>query len=678
MVRKALFGVAAVAAMALSPLPAFAGDTPLAPLHSSGDIVAGQYIVVLRDGATAAERATAEAEVTGGGGRIGHRYTATIRGFAATLSDELLADVRRNPGVAYVAADARVRAAEPAASWGLDRVDQRRLPLDGQHGYHTTGRGVHAYVIDTGVRLSHQEFAGRIGNGYDFVNNDPDPSDDQGHGTHVAGTVGGRAFGVAKDVTIHPVKVLDATGSGTFAQVVAGVDWVTANRQQPAVANMSLGCQCINVPLQDAVRASIAAGVTYSIAAGNSGADACGFTPANVLEAISVSAIDRNDVRGSQGGFVFANFGPCVDVFAPGVDIVSAGHTSDTASVPLTGTSMAAPHVAGMAALYLQRHPDAAPARVRDAIVGNATSGLVSNPGPGSPNLLAHSLFPLPSRATAADFDGDQRTDPSVFRRTDGTWYVQPSGGGSFFGISFGTDGDQLVPGDYDGDRRTDAAVYRPATRTWWVRPSGGATHYGVPFGADGDELVAADYDADGRTDIAVWRPSTGAWWILRSSDGQVTGASWGQAGDVPVPGHHDGDRAADLAVWRPSTGTWWILRSSDGQYEQRQFGSPGDRPVPADYDGDARTDVAVFRPSTGAWWLTLSGNGQTAVRFWGLPTDALVPADYDGDGTADPAVFRGVGATGRWFLLPSNGGPSSTVDFGLSTDIPVPGSYLP
>jgi subtilisin family serine protease len=296
-----------------------------------------------------------------------------------------------DPAVAYVQPNVVHRASDTQAnppSYGLDRIDQRNRPLSASYTYSTTASGVHAYIIDTGSRTGHQDFGGRAFSGFDAV--DGGPADDcNGHGTHVAGTVGGTAHGVAKGVQLVAVRVLNCQGSGTTAQVVAGIDWVTANAAKPAVANMSLGGGA-DTALDNAVRASIGSGVSYAIAAGNGlfglfPLDACTQSPARVAEAVTVSATDSSDRKPS-----WANRGTCVDVFAPGISITSSWSTSDTATNTISGTSMATPHVAGAAALYLATHPAATPAQVSSAITGNATAGVVVSPGSGSPNRLLY------------------------------------------------------------------------------------------------------------------------------------------------------------------------------------------------------------------------------------------------------------------------------------------------
>ncbi|MGW0545826.1 S8 family peptidase [Streptomyces altiplanensis] len=359
-----------------------AGDLRPAPASTA---VENSWIVVLKDGTTRA----ADLGVT-----PKHVYRSALKGFSATMSKARAARLASDPKVAYVEQDSRVQLNETqtGATWGIDRVDQRDLPLSTTYTYGTTASNVSAYIIDTGIRTSHSEFGGRATVGTDTVGGGQNGQDCQGHGTHVAGTVGGKTYGVAKAVKLVAVRVLDCAGSGTTAGVIAGVDWVTANAQKPAVANMSLGGGA-NTSLDDAVKKSIASGVSYAVAAGNGNflgwpANACNYSPARVPEAITVGATDSGDRRAS-----FSNYGTCLDLFAPGVNITSAWKDSDTATSTISGTSMAAPHTAGAAALYVSANPTATPAQVRDALVGNATPNKVQDPRTGSPNRLLYSLF---------------------------------------------------------------------------------------------------------------------------------------------------------------------------------------------------------------------------------------------------------------------------------------------
>jgi hypothetical protein len=323
-------------------------------------------------------------------GAVTSVYQYALKGFAAQLTADQAEALNNDPRVAYVEPDQvfHTLATQTPATWGLDRVDQRDLPLNNTYAYNQTGQGVQAYIIDTGIRASHQEFAGRIGNGFTSVNDGNGTNDCNGHGTHVAGTVGGTTYGLAKQVTLHAVRVLSCSGSGSNAGVIAGVDWVTQNHgSSPAVANMSLGGG-VSTALDQAVANSISSGVSYAIAAGNSNANACNSSPARVASANTVGATTNTDARSS-----FSNFGTCVDIFAPGSNITSSWNTSDSATNTISGTSMATPHVAGALALYLQTNPGASPATATQALINNSTPNKVTNPGTGSPNRLLFSVF---------------------------------------------------------------------------------------------------------------------------------------------------------------------------------------------------------------------------------------------------------------------------------------------
>ena len=318
------------------------------------------------------------------GGRVKDIYAHSISGFSAEMSEEQALNLSNDPRVQFVEEDSVMEATATQTNppWGLDRVGQRDLPLNQTYSYTTTGSGVNVYIIDTGIRRTHTQFAGRAVVGFDSVGDGQNTNDCNGHGTHVSGTVGGSTYGIAKGVRLFAVRVLNCSGSGTNSGVIAGVDWVTANHINPAVANMSLGGG-ISTALDTAVNNSINSGVTYAVAAGNSNVNASNSSPARVAAAITVGSSTINDARSS-----FSNFGSVVDIFAPGSSILSAWRTSDTATATLSGTSMATPHVAGVAARFLQSNPTASPATVRNELVNQATLNHLSGLPTGTANRL--------------------------------------------------------------------------------------------------------------------------------------------------------------------------------------------------------------------------------------------------------------------------------------------------
>ncbi|MBT2481984.1 S8 family peptidase [Streptomyces sp. ISL-94] len=379
---------------AASPAHGAVVSGPEPRLAPSATAISDSWIVVLKDDVKESPDSVARELVKRNNGRLTHVYSSAVQGFATKMGLTQARALAADPRVASVEQDAEVAVSETQsnATWGIDRIDQRDLPLSGTYTYNTTASNVRVYVIDTGLRTAHTEFGGRASIGTDTVGDGQNGNDCNGHGTHVAGTAAGSTYGVAKAARIIGVRVLNCDGSGTTSGVIAGVDWVTANAVKPAVANMSLGGGA-NTSLDNAVKKSIASGVTYSLAAGNGNAfgqpqSACNSSPARVAEGITVGATDSADKRAS-----WSNYGTCLDLFAPGVSITSAWKDSDTATKSISGTSMAAPHTAGAAALYLAGNPGATPAQVRDALVNGATTGKVQDPKTGSPNRLLHTLF---------------------------------------------------------------------------------------------------------------------------------------------------------------------------------------------------------------------------------------------------------------------------------------------
>jgi subtilisin family serine protease len=357
-------------------------DTEAAFSQAADGVIPGRFIVTLREGVSPAAVASAH------GVSPDFVYSHVLNGFAGAMSDAARSGLLKDARVARVEPDgiARTMTTQSNATWGLDRIDARS-GLDGSYTYNVDGTGVTAYIIDTGILTTHTDFGGRAIHGYDAVDNDFDATDCNGHGTHVAGTVGGTTYGVAKNVTLVAVRVLDCGGSGTWSGVIAGMDWVTANRVKPAVANMSLGGGA-NQSVDDATQRMINAGVATAVAAGNGNMggrqqDACGSSPARVPDAMTIGATTQSDAKTS-----WSNYGDCVDWFAPGYQITSAWHTSNSATNTISGTSMAAPHVAGVAALYLQNHPGSTALQVRDALYNFTTKGIVTSSSTANNHLL--------------------------------------------------------------------------------------------------------------------------------------------------------------------------------------------------------------------------------------------------------------------------------------------------
>ncbi|MET3203656.1 S8 family serine peptidase [Arthrobacter sp. UYEF13] len=381
-------------ALSASGLPAGAVEPAPAPAGTAASV---RYLVrYAAETDVPAEVARLKTEGIG----VGRSFSHALRGAVVTATPAQAAALARSARVASVEVDApiTVSATQQPAPWGLDRVDQRALPLSGSYSWTSAGAGVSAYVVDTGVLAAHTEFAGRVATGWTAVADGRGTGDCNGHGTHVAGTVAGTTYGVAKAATIVPVRVLDCTGSGFNSDVVAGLDWIAANHSAgtPAVVNMSLG-GAASAAVDSALQGVITDGVTAVVAAGNSAVDACAGSPARLPAAVTVAASDSADRQAS-----FSNFGSCVDLYAPGVGIVSASYTSTTATASMSGTSMAAPHAAGAAAVLLSQDPALTPAQVASALTSNATAGTITGAGAGTPNRLLYvgaAVAPAPAPA---------------------------------------------------------------------------------------------------------------------------------------------------------------------------------------------------------------------------------------------------------------------------------------
>ncbi|MGY0232148.1 S8 family serine peptidase [Longispora urticae] len=396
-----------VTAAAVAAVVAGAGGVSQASVPREGVIhgsdsaaaVPGRYIVALKDAQAGVSADVVHSRARGLTGRFGgsvnHVYDQVLKGFSVSMSAAQARRLAADPAVDYVEQVQTRRASDTQnnpPSWGIDRVDQQDLPLSASYTYPANaGQGVTVYVIDTGINANHQNFTGRVKPGKDFVDNDDNPSDCAGHGTHVAGTAAGTTFGVAKKANIVAVRVLDCQGDGQDDDILAGLNWVKANAVKPAVANYSIGCggRCSSPTFDNAVKAIIASGVQFVMSGGNNNDDSCYYSPQKVTEAITVGNSTKTDSRYTTD----SNYGSCLDLWAPGTNIVSASHSSNTGSTTMTGTSMASPHVAGAAALYLGANPSATPQQVRDALVDNGAKGKLSNINAGSPNVLLNVSF---------------------------------------------------------------------------------------------------------------------------------------------------------------------------------------------------------------------------------------------------------------------------------------------
>ena len=587
-----------------------------------------------------------------------------------------------------------------------------------------TGNGQTVAILDSGVDKNHTFLAGKVISEACYSSNNasstsvcpsgvtestasdsglhcPTTTNGCAHGTNVAGIAAGRGTtfsGVAKDANIIAIQMFSqftgTTNCGATSpcalywtsDLIRGLERVRtlANSMNNIVAvNLSLqtgqqytsNCDSPHAATKAAIDNLRSVGIATIICSGNFSFTNALTAPACISTAISVGSTDD----GSSGTVLdtvsnFSDSSPLLHLLAPGRWINSSIPNNQYANY--SGTSMATPHVVGAFAILKQRNPNASIDRILGALIATGQPITDTRNGIVKPRIRINNALQIIGKATPFDFDGDAKTDLSIFRPAPGEWWINRSSNNTNFAAQFGASSDKIVPADYTGDGKTDFAFFRPSSGQWFVLRSEDFSFFAFPFGNSTDTPVPADFDGDGKADAAVFRSSTLTWYINKSSGGtDIIG--FGAAGDKPVVADYDGDGKADIAIYRNNAGIseWWIRRSSNATVFALQFGNSTDKAVQGDYTGDGKTDVAIFRPSNGNWFILRSEDFSFFSFPFGASTDVPSPGDYDGDGKTDAAIFRPSNST--WYVQRSTAG-TLIQGFGITGDQPVPNAFVP